>query len=217
MTSNSYPEPDSALKYERLKGLLNEHPSCGELLVRVREIPPYRVLNNPSEAVGALRKAQLFCPEKDLRLRLGDALSRSGEEREGIYQMYQFLQSNPTAFGYRVLARHLLAKDKFARACKILRRALLIQPKNAETYYLLGDVLYKKSKKGAVTYYRKAIELDLRLQEAWQSLGMTLIQDPSTRREGLEALKRAIELDPEDVLAHVAGTRSRAGQRNGEG
>jgi cytochrome c-type biogenesis protein CcmH/NrfG len=58
--------------------------------------------------------------------------------------------------------------------------------------------------RGVISYYRKALELDPECQEAWGALGFALIREPATRTEGLDALERAIALDPTDGLSHLS-------------
>lgn len=54
------------------------------------------------------------------------------------------------------------------------------------------------SKSRSVPYYRRVVELDSQHQPAWRELGYRLIEHANTRNEGLEALKRAVALDPSD-------------------
>ncbi len=114
MARDSNSEEDLTSKYARLKRLTEEHPFSGELWLEYA-IFLHTEFHSAKEAVVALRKAQPFFPEKDLRLRLGDALSQTGEHSQGLYLMYQFLQSHPTAFAYGVIAHHLLAREDFEK------------------------------------------------------------------------------------------------------
>jgi Flp pilus assembly protein TadD len=121
------------LKRRRYRRLLRQDPGNGELWLKYARFL-HTEFNDPREAVAALMRAERFFPERDLSLRIGDALSQCGEVKKGLRRMYQFLKSNPKPFGYRVLARHLISEGKHRKARRLLRRALLLEPQNAETH-----------------------------------------------------------------------------------
>ncbi|MGO9599953.1 MAG: tetratricopeptide repeat protein [Isosphaeraceae bacterium] len=198
--SNGNPASDEKFdqKLAQFKARLAENPLSGEVWLEYARFLHNSYSYDLAETIKALEKAQELCPDKDLGLMLGDALIRSGNVKEGLYQIYQFLECNPKAFGYRILASHLLDLGKGRRARKYLRRALVMDPKNKETYFYLGQLISRRSKSAAIPYYRKAIELDPCYQLAWCKLGYILVRQENSRSDGIEALKRALDLDPRD-------------------
>jgi tetratricopeptide (TPR) repeat protein len=191
------------LKRERLLELLDEHPESKELWLEYARLLHNELYDPRAEAL-AWRRVESFFPERDYGLLLGDALCRSGQWREGLILIYRFVESNPTVFAHRILARHLIAKGKSRRARKIIRNALLIKPNDAETLFLLGQALPERLEKQAVGYYRRAVDSNPRLDEAWLALGMSLIQNPDSRAEGVQALMRADQLFPNDFVTQMS-------------
>ena len=197
MSSEAKTSPHLLLEYERLKKLIAEHPASCRLWYEYA-VFLHDKYDAPAEALKALEIAQSFCPDKDLRLRLGDALIQSGMKKEGLRKVCQFLGSNPTAFSYRVLAMHLIDMKKRRRARKFLKKAIVLDRLNEESYYLFGELTSLHSKLDSIPYYRKALCIDPDYQLAWRALGYMLLADPKSRDEGLVALRRALELNPND-------------------
>lgn len=190
-------------KVERYKTLIAEHPSSAELWLDYARFLHNEKCGTSEETIEALVKAAGFYQDIDFRLRIGDSLIDAGRIKEGLYAMYKYLKDHPTAFAYRILGRDLINVSKYRRARKILRKALIADPRNAETFFLTARLIEPNSKQRAVPYYRKAIELDPHYQEAWRELGWKLTAVERTRAEGIASLKRAAELDPKDVWSHL--------------
>ena len=187
-----------SLQYDRLKKLVAEHPGYGRLWYEYA-VFLHDKYDAPAEALKALEIAQSLCPDKDLRLRLGDVLIQSGMKKKGLRKVCQYVGSNRTAFSYRVLAMHLIDMKKRRRARKFLKKAIVLDHLNKESYYLFGELTSLDSRQDSIPYYRKALCIDPDYQLAWRALGYMLLADPESRDEGLVALRRAIELDPNDA------------------
>ncbi len=193
---------DVALERERFRALFKESPESAKLWEEYGKFLHNETDDARAEAF-VWRNVASFYPERHFGLRLGDALARSGNLREGLVQMYQFLQDNPTAFAYRIIARHLIGIRKLRRARKLLRKAILVDPENAETTFLLGESLPAELNTQNISYFRKAVEANPSLTEAWYNLGTALILDPRSRNEGVRALEKALELAPNDFFVHI--------------
>lgn len=185
-------------RFEHLRMLAEEHPSSGQAWYNYA-VALHKECSPSAETVTALEQAQDLFLDRDLRLRLGDSLIQTGKVKEGLYQICQYLNDHPTAFAYRVLGMHLLDLGRWHRARKFFRRSLLINNQNSHIYYLFGNLLFYTSKRDAAAYYRKALAIDSEDQPAWGALGHALLERPETRLEGLEALERALALDPKDA------------------
>lgn len=196
-------DAEVALKLERLKKLLDEHPSDAQAWLDYSRCLHNTKCGSPLETVEALQRAADLLPDIDLRMRIGDALVDVGRVKEGLREMYEYLADHPKAFSYRILARDLINVGKYRRARKVLRRALTIDFRNAETLYLMGRLIESKSKPCSILYFRKAVEFDAHHQPAWRELGYRLIENENTRSEGLDALKTAVALDPSDRWSRV--------------
>jgi tetratricopeptide (TPR) repeat protein len=55
----------------------------------------------------------------------------------------------------------------------------------------------------AIDSYRKAVELDSQYFDAWHALGMAFLR-ANRIPEAIEAGKRSIEINPNDMLAHTS-------------
>jgi tetratricopeptide (TPR) repeat protein len=188
----------TSCKLDHLHRLVEEHPLNGQCWYDYAVFLHEQVVDG-EEVIRALLRAQSFLPEKDLRLRLGDVLVRDGRIRQGLRQICEFLAEHPTAFAYRLLGRHLTYLSRKKRARKFLRKSLVLEPNNQETYYLLGELVALSAKRESVVCYRKAIAIDPTFQRAWRKLGSVLTCNPDTAQQGIEASKRAIELDGDDA------------------
>jgi tetratricopeptide (TPR) repeat protein len=195
----TYPEADlrGSLR-EHLRTLAEQHPSSGQAWYDYAKFL-HMEFPDSTDTVTALERAQQLIPDIDLSLRLGDALIQTGSVKEGLHQICQFLEGNPTALAYRLLGTHLFDLGRSHRARKFLRRSYVIDSTSAVTCELLGRAFSDDSKRVAAAWYRKALAIDPEYQSAWSGLGYALLERPETRIEGLDALKKALELDPKDA------------------
>jgi tetratricopeptide (TPR) repeat protein len=157
----------------------------------------------PHEIIAAYRKAQELLPGKDLRLRLGVALSKAGQSVEAIKIMNESLTESPRAYGYCMLSSVYINCDQNDNAISSCNTAIALDPDYEEAYFLLGEALIDKSSQESIKYYRKAIQLDPDYQLAWQALGFKLIAKDVTIVEGISALRKAIELNPDDPWSQI--------------
>jgi len=163
--------------------------------------------DNPQKTVHAFEMAQKLLPDKDLRMRLGSAYVKSGQFEKGISLMLESLKESPTEYGYCFLASAYLKKNMYKEANEACQKALSLDPDFEEAFYLLGESYKKDNPKKAIECYKKALKRDSTYQLAWQALGRELLSENKIQ-EGISALCKAIELDPQDgwsksFLAHA--------------
>jgi predicted Zn-dependent protease len=98
------------------------------------------------------------------------------------------------------VARDLLAGGRLAPAREVVERRVRLAPSDATAHLLLGEIARREatgpSVEVAVSAYRRALELDAALAEAWRGLGLAL----SRRGEhagAREAFGRYLELAPD--------------------
>ena len=86
-------------------------------------------------------------------------------------------------------------------AIDLTRRAVKLDPENAELHHRLGNSLQKGERLDeAEVAYRRAIELKPELAESHRQLSAILAQQ-DRQHEALAAARRAVELDPDDARA----------------
>lgn len=167
------------------------------------------LLSDAGKYTGAIRcyhKAQKLLPGRDLRLYLGSSLICAKQLDAGIYLIKKFIiDHNDYSFPYVVLITSLLNADAIDKANSWADRGLRKYPGDAQLLHAKGRCMWHKFPGGNrdLEWYRKAIDGDPSLQVAWSSLGAGLIKNEHTILEGVEALKRALEMDPEDYWATV--------------
>ncbi len=103
-------------------------------------------------------------------------------------------------------------KDGLERAQRYFEAALAAAPAYAPAYaglaLVFNDLTWKAFKPPAETYPKaktmaeRAIELDARLPDAWAALALAEIDYFWNWNAGERAVKRALEIDPNDAMAH---------------
>src|ERR1041384_4990306 len=100
-------------------------------------------------------------------------------------------------------AAWLKKPDLFAGE-QVFRRALQLQPDNAQAQMYLGYVLYKQKKFGeAKAHLEKTIKADAKLPEPLYYLGL-ILQEENEDEQAVTVLERAIAVSPAFANAHVA-------------
>ena len=189
-------------RLDRLKIELKKNTNSGLLWLEYADFLDQEC-DNPQKTIEAYKKAQRLLPNKDLRLKLGSAYDSAGYTAKGISIINECIQDKPSTPGYCILANVYLKNDMFQEAISSCKKALDIDQNYEEAYYLLGEAIKYKSSEEAIEYYRKAIDLDNEYQLAWQALGRELIANKKSINEGIVALRKAIEIDPEDGWAII--------------
>jgi len=98
--------------------------------------------------------------------------------------------------------------DDLAEAERLAKKALAARPKSSRAFRILGDVaLARRRTKGAVTLYRKSLELDRRNARAANNLAWLLCKS-GQHKEALNLARRAVAVDEtnphfQDTLGEV--------------
>jgi tetratricopeptide (TPR) repeat protein len=189
-------------KLEDLQKRLQQNPNDGLLWLAYAEFLDEEC-DNPKKACHAFERAQQLLPDVDLRLRIGAGYDKAGEFERGVALIQESLKETPRPSGYCVLADVFLRNDMYYEAIHACQKALELNQDYEEAYYLLGEAVRHSSRERAIQYYRQAIMRDPDYQLAWQALGRELVAGKDTIEDGILALRRAIELNPEDGWARI--------------
>jgi WD40 repeat protein/serine/threonine protein kinase len=107
------------------------------------------------------------------------------------------LLKTPTYLSYWDLGNVLHDQKKPGEAEAAIRKAIVLQPNDAQAYNNLGEVLYDQKKPGgeAEAAFRKAIDLQPNLAHAHYNLGK-LLKGQGRHVEAIDHYEQAIALDP---------------------
>ena len=141
-----------------------------------------------------------------LRLSL-DTRSRGGEETH-VVEAYE-------AFAKGMLNLRLESYEALDRAVLFFERAVALDPGYARAHLQLGSthdvkaayLVLPEMHERAIVSFRRAIELAPDLALAWKELGSALTS-LGREDEGIEAVQRALALDPADAAAHATLARA---------
>jgi tetratricopeptide (TPR) repeat protein len=103
------------------------------------------------------------------------------------------------------------SRESVDRAILFFERAVALDPDYARAWVELGAAYDTKASylampellERAVEAFERGLALEPRLPRAWRELGSTLVALGREER-GFEAIRRALELDPEDGSSHAA-------------
>jgi tetratricopeptide (TPR) repeat protein len=154
-------------------------------------------------------------------LDMGRNLQRLGQARAasrllGRLSSFRELPTDLAEEAHLRLAELHLQCGQFKNARRRLAAALLIQPDNARSHYLMAGAVADDEDcdiAPALVYYRRCAKLDPDNAEYFCAWGL-LALDLRETEEGLEALRRAGELAPDDpdILRQVALGLREAGE-----
>jgi eukaryotic-like serine/threonine-protein kinase len=147
---------------------------------------------------------------RELAAALRSALApvSGGQQETNVVEAYE-------AFSRGLLNRQAETYESLDRAVLLFERAVTLDPSYARAHVELGAALATKAdalsmpdlyERGEMSF-RRAIELQPSLARAWRELGSGLVNTGQTA-EGIEAIRRALTIDPED--AAILGTMGRA-------
>jgi tetratricopeptide (TPR) repeat protein len=189
-------------KPEDFQRRLKQNPRDGLLWLDYAEFLDEEC-DNPEKTSHAFERAQQLLPDVDIRPRIGTAYDRAGEFGRGIALIQESLKETPRPSGYCILADVYLRNDMNHEAIHACQKALELDQDYEEAYYLLGEAVRHSSRERAIQYYHQAIMRDPDYQLAWQTLGRELVAGKDTIEDGILALCRAVELNPEDGWAKI--------------
>ena len=119
------------------------------------------------------------------------------------------------AFSKGMLNYRRESYESLDRATFLFERAVVLDPAYARAHVELGSAYTSKAEylgipllyERALASFRHALELQPRLVRAWRELGSVLVS-MGRQEEGVAAIDRALELDPEDAGALAAMGRT---------
>ena len=185
--------------------ILREDPENGSIWIEYGDFvdEQYEI---PDEVVRAYENAAKLLPKRDLRLRLGSAYVNAGKLDQGFALIKASVAENPRAHGFCFLADAYLRLGDFESAGHAAEKAILEDANFSEGYYLLGEARRNFSREEAIGYFREAIQRDEKYALAWQALGRELAARDDSIHDAIFALRKAIELKPDDgwAMAYLA-------------
>jgi serine/threonine-protein kinase len=142
----------------------------------------------------------------ELSAGLRRTVSLGGEERDetGVVDAYE-------AFSRGVVNMRTETHESVDRAILFFERAVALDPSYARAHLQLGSALELKADylvmpelyEKALGHLRRAVELRPGLALAWREIG-AILAATGREEEGLEAIRRALSLDPTDPSHHTA-------------
>lgn len=191
-------------RHKTLSDRVKEHPEDGQGWLEFANFL-FDHWDAPAKTAHAYERAQRLLPHLDLRLHHGTALVNAGRAQEGIDLIKEQLSKKPTSYGYCMLAQNLINLGLFSEAREAAKKAIELEPDFDEAHFFLGeayrkdDALDKRCRiVAAVEHFREALRLDPKVSATWHSLGVTLIESGEEVEQGMDALRRAISLNPDD-------------------
>jgi len=115
------------------------------------------------------------------------------------------------AFSKGLINLRAESRESVDRAILFFERAVALDPAYARAWLHLGEAYDVKATylampellEKAMASFEKCLALQPRLARAWKELGSTLV-DLGQEEKGLEAIRRALELDPGDGASYAA-------------
>lgn len=156
------------------------------------------------EAIAMLRKGLEHKPTNSamLHIGLGTIYMQQGELDEAISEFQIAVRQRPDSTTFNNLGVALSLKGKIDEAVKCHKKAIQLDPRNAEAYYNLGNILLSQEKfKKAISEYDKAVRINPKYTKAHINLGVSLMEE-GWLDEAIMHLTTAVNIEPNNVMAH---------------
>jgi tetratricopeptide (TPR) repeat protein len=154
-----------------------------------------------------------YHPESgDLHGRYGSLLLQTGSVDEAIAELETAAKLKSDSAIYGTLGQALSSKGLMEKAIECYKRAIRINPENAEAHYNLGNIyLALKRPEEAEDEYEKAIKARPNFANAYSNLGVAFVQRGKIYL-ALDRFLLAAELDPNNAEARLNLTTALAGK-----
>jgi tetratricopeptide (TPR) repeat protein len=155
------------------------------------------------EAIATLHKGLKYKPRNwQLRAGLGTIYLQQGKMDEAIPELQISVEQKPVSTTYNNLGVALLSKGRIDEAMECHKKAIQLDPENAEAYYNLGNILLSQDKfEQAISEYESAVRLNPQYIKAHINLGMALMEKDRFD-EAIGHLAEAVKIEPGNVIAH---------------
>lgn len=162
---------------------------------------------NLTESVDLMKRAVEIEPDNpEFLYHLGLIYEKVQQVRDAIDMYTRAIartDKNPDA--YEHLGLNLMVENRFGEAVKSFRRAAELDPKRSRIWALVGDAEQQSGDlEGAIRHFQQALTQDPNLPGVWTKLGIAYKDQDcrGCRGKAVDALQRAIRVDPGDALAH---------------
>lgn len=153
---------------------------------------------NPEAAQAALREGLARTNNPELATRLYSLLGQSGKNAEADAFAASWLKSHPGDLGFEFLVSTLeMSRGNLASAQARLKKVLAAQPNSIPALNNMAWILTQQSSPEAITFARRALELDPERPVLMDTLAAALAANKQAA-EALTLQKKALELSPSD-------------------
>jgi tetratricopeptide (TPR) repeat protein len=154
-------------------------------------------------AIELYRRGLGYHPENgDLHGRLGSLFLRMELVDEAIAELEKAVKLKADSAIYGNLGLALSSKGEIERAIECYKKAIWIDPANAEAHYNFGNIYLAQDRPAeAAGEYEKAIKAKPNYSKAYANLGIALSW-MGKHDEGMENFRRAAKIDPNNIEAH---------------
>jgi len=162
---------------------------------------------NLGEAGDLMKKAVEIEPDNaEYLYHLGLIYERGQQVRDAIESFTRAIdKGNRSADANEHLGLNLMIENRFQEAVKAFRKAAEVDPKRARLWAEVGDAQQQAGElEGAIRDFQRALSQDPSLPSVWTKLGIAYKDKDckGCRTKAVDALQRAIRVDPGDALAH---------------
>jgi protein O-mannosyl-transferase len=172
-----------------------------------------------NEAVTLLRKGlEYYTPQHSfmLHLGLGTIYMQQGKFDEAIPELQIAARLRPASTTYNNLGVALFAKGRIDEAIECHKKAIRLDPKNAEAHYNLGNILLSQDKFGeAIGEYEKALSINPKYIKAHINLAVALMEE-SRPQEAADEYRKVLQLEPDNAAAQEELKNISSKQQSGQ-
>ena len=156
------------------------------------------------QAIAMFRKGIDAKPDNPsiLHSALGTLLLQQGKIDEGIAELQTAVKLQPDAAAFNNLGVALTLKGKIDEAMECHKKAIQLDPKNAEAYYDLGNIMLTMGRvEQAIDEYKKALSVNPMYAKAHGNLAVAFAQQGRLDK-AIEHFTKVSEIEPNNLGAH---------------